>query len=129
MPHLSSLWRKKKEKNKERELSISQRKSYKTSFKQYATVDSAFGAHAINAPDRDNVHTHADSGSATYMGIGRAGMPLVAALAYHRAPTWTAKRKDETLYQILRDTQLSFGCCVGLAQLKETPAHTTAASL
>ena len=35
----------------------------------------------------------------------------------------TAKRKAGTLYQILRDTQLSFGCCVGLAQLKETPAH------
>ena len=41
----------------------------------------------------------------------------------------TAKRKAETLYQILRDTQLSFGCCVGLVQLKETPAHRTAASL
>ena len=40
----------------------------------------------------------------------------------------TAKRKAGTLYQILRDTQLSFGCCVGLAQLKETPAHRTAAS-
>ena len=49
----------KKENKKERELSISQRKSYKTLFKQwYATVDSAFGAHAINAPDRDNVHAH-----------------------------------------------------------------------
>ena len=41
----------------------------------------------------------------------------------------TAKQKAETLYQILRDTQLSFGCWVGLAQLKETPAHRTAASL
>ena len=41
----------------------------------------------------------------------------------------TAKRKVGTLYQILRDTQLSFGCCVGLAQLKKTPAHRTAASL
>ena len=41
----------------------------------------------------------------------------------------TAKRKAGKLYQILRDTQLSFGCCVGLAQLKETPAHRTAASL
>ena len=41
----------------------------------------------------------------------------------------TAKRKAGTLYQILRDTQLSFGCCVGLAQLKETPAHRTAPSL
>ena len=41
----------------------------------------------------------------------------------------TAKRKAGTLYRILRDTQLSFGCCVGLAQLKETPAHRTAASL
>ena len=41
----------------------------------------------------------------------------------------TAKWKAGTLYQILQDTQLSFGCCVGLAQLKETPAHRTAASL
>ena len=41
----------------------------------------------------------------------------------------TAKRKDGTLYQILQDTRLSFACCVGLAQLKETPAHRTAASL
>ena len=41
----------------------------------------------------------------------------------------TAKRKAETLYRILWDTQLSFGCCVGLVQLKETPAHRTAASL
>ena len=73
-----------KKEKKERELSISQRKSYKTLFKQwYATVDSAFGAYAINAPDRD---TRMQS-SATYMWIGRAGMPLVAALAYHRVPT------------------------------------------
>ena len=43
--------------------------------------------------------------------------------------TACAKRKAGKLYQILRDTQLSFGCCVGLAQLKETPAHRTAASL
>ena len=58
MLRLSSWWRKKKK--KERELSISQRKSYKTLFKQwYATVDSAFGAHAINAPNRENVHAHA----------------------------------------------------------------------
>ena len=41
----------------------------------------------------------------------------------------TAKRKAGTLYQILQDTQLSFGCCVGLAQLREAPAHRTAASL
>ena len=41
----------------------------------------------------------------------------------------TAKRKAGTLYQILRDNQLSFGCCAGLAQLKETPAHRTAASV
>ena len=39
-----------------------------------------------------------------------------------------AKRTDGTLYKILWDTQLSFGFCVGFAQLKETPAHRTAAS-
>ena len=62
MPRLSSLWRKKKRK-KERELSISQRKRYKTLFKQwYATVDSAFGAHAINqcTGPGQYVHAHAE---------------------------------------------------------------------
>ena len=44
--------------------------------------------HAINAPDRDNVHARACRAVPhTYMRIGRAGMPFVAALAYHRAPT------------------------------------------
>ena len=38
----------------------------------------------------------------------------------------TAKRTDGTLYEILGNAQLSFRCCVGLAQLKETPAHRTA---
>ena len=35
----------------------------------------------------------------------------------------TAKQKAGTLYQIFRETQLSFGCSVGLAQLKETPTY------
>ena len=69
--------------------------------------------------------------------IESLGLVLVGRLAWTSATCTyfrvadkftTAKRKAGTLYQILRDTQLSFGCCVGLAQLKETPAHRTAPS-
>ena len=48
--------------------------------------------HAINAPHRDNVHARAHAEQChilIIMRIGRAGMPLVAALAYYRAPTWS----------------------------------------
>ena len=52
-----------------------------------------------------------------------------AACTYFADKFTTAKRTDGTLYEILLDTQLSFGFCVGLVWLKETPAHRTAASL
>ena len=62
--------------------------------------------------------------------VGRLAWTSVTCTSFRVADKFTtAKRKAGTLYQILRDTQLSFGCCVGLAQLKETPAHRTAASL
>ena len=63
--------------------------------------------------------------------VGRLAWTLSATCTYFRVADkfTTAKRMAGTLYQILRNTQLSFGCCVGLAQLKETPAHRTAASL
>ena len=62
--------------------------------------------------------------------VGRLAWTSAACTYFGVADKFTtAKRKDGTLYQILRYTQLSLGCCVGLAQLNETPAHRTAASL
>ena len=49
-----------------------------------------------------------------------------AACTYFADTFTTAKRTDGTFYEILGNAQLSFRCCVGLAQLKETPAHRTA---
>ena len=56
--------------------------------------------------------------------VGRLAWTSAACTYFRVADKFTtAKRKVGTLYQILRDTQLSFaGCCVGLAQVKETPA-------
>ena len=60
MPRLSSLWRK-KEKKESWALASARAARHCSNFKQrYAAVDSALGAHAFNAPDRDNVQAHAE---------------------------------------------------------------------